>query len=58
MFGDEADEGPIAMLKMFETDNFSDKCSPNDNCWPSNDEWAGLNEQLGGKLLMDVKPYF
>ena len=39
-------------------DNYADKCTPNDSCWPSPGEWARLRDDLQGQLLMDVKPYY
>ena len=39
------------------SDNYSDKCTPSDSCWPSADEWRQLNRDLNGQLLTNVKPY-
>lgn len=30
------------------------KCFPGDACWPSDDEWAGLNTTVAGKLIKTV----
>ena len=57
LFGDKTETEPIA-FRSFDVDNFSDRCTPQDDCWPSSDEWAQLNDQLGGRLMQDVEPWF
>ena len=43
---------------MNDSENFSDRCTPTSDCWPTESEWDLLDQLLGGgKLLRDVAPY-
>ena len=45
---------PIAMRIMNDSDNYSDRCRPQDDCWPSTQEWLDLNATLKNRLLLNV----
>lgn len=43
-----------AGAKNASTDSTDCRCFPGDACWPSVDEWNGLNETVNGRLIATI----
>ena len=41
-----ASPDPIAIRMMNDPNNFSDRCRPREECWPTDDEWTRLKRAL------------